>query len=142
MDVARTGQKLVTGLHVRLYRWTGGKIGQKLGKVENVILTTTGRKSGQPRSTPLTVTVDGDRLILIASNGGAQKHPDWYVNLSVEPKVSVQRGKAHVAMLARTATAEERPALWERAVATYKGYAGYQTKTEREIPVVICEPIS
>jgi deazaflavin-dependent oxidoreductase (nitroreductase family) len=111
-----------------------------MGTVEAVLLTTTGRTSGAERTTPLTVVPDGDRLILIASNGGAPKHPDWYLNLSANPRVRIQRGATVRAMRARTAQPHERQALWDRAVAVYSGYAGYQRKTEREIPVVVCEP--
>jgi deazaflavin-dependent oxidoreductase (nitroreductase family) len=140
MDLKRQGQRGFTGLHARLYRLTGGRVGGHMGKAEAVLLTTTGRKSGALRTTPLTVVVDGERLILIASNGGAQKHPDWYLNLVDSPDVVVQRQDQTLHLRARTAGHEERDTLWRKAVAVYGGYAGYQRKTEREIPVVICEP--
>jgi deazaflavin-dependent oxidoreductase (nitroreductase family) len=140
MDLVRTGQRAVTSLHSHVFRLTKGKVGGHFGKAENVLLTTTGRKSGAARTTPLTVTVDGDRLILVASNGGAPKHPDWYLNLTADPDVTVQRGGQLLRFRARTATADERPALWSNVVATYKGYDGYQKKTDREIPLVVCEP--
>jgi deazaflavin-dependent oxidoreductase (nitroreductase family) len=136
----RTGQKAFTSLHAHMYRLTNGKIGGRFGKAENVLLTTTGRKSGKARTTPLMVTVDGDRLILVASNGGAPKHPDWYLNLTADPDVIVQRGGQQLHLRARTATADERPALWSKIVGTYQGYEEYQKKTDREIPLVICEP--
>lgn len=135
-------QRTVTGLHARVYRWTGGRIGRRIGRVEQVLLTTTGRRSGQPRTTPLTVIADAGRLVLIASNGGAARHPDWYLNLSVDPRVRIQRGPEQLDLIARTATPDERAELWPRAVALYGGYAAYQRRTEREIPVVICEPTS
>lgn len=115
-------------------------IGGRFGTVENVLLITTGRKSGQRRTTPLTVTVDGDRLVLVASNGGARRHPDWYLNLSADPEVEVQRGRRTRPFRARTATGEERARLWRSVVRTYPGYDGYQRRTKREIPLVICEP--
>jgi deazaflavin-dependent oxidoreductase (nitroreductase family) len=136
----RAGQKAFTQLHVLVFRGTRGLIGGRMFLVENVLLTTTGRKSGKQRVTPLTATLDGDRVVLVASNGGAPKHPDWYLNLQADPHVTVQRGGSALAMLARTASAEERAELWPRVVATFKGYDGYQKRTEREIPLVICEP--
>lgn len=136
----REGQKLVTRLHAGVYRRTGGRIGGRIGRVEHVLLTTTGRRSGRPRTTPLAVTPDGTRLLLIASNGGARRHPDWYLNLSADPEVTVQRGAARLTMRARTAGPAERVALWAKAVSVYGGYAGYQERASREIPVVICEP--
>jgi deazaflavin-dependent oxidoreductase (nitroreductase family) len=140
MDLRRQGQRGVTGLHARLYRLTGGRIGGHLGKAEAVLLTTTGRRSGALRTTPLTVVVDGPRLILIASNGGAQKHPDWYLNLLANPDVVVQRQGEILHLLARTAGPDERDTLWRKAVDIYGGYAEYQRRTERQIPVVVCEP--
>ncbi len=140
MDVRRLAQRTVTGLHARVYRLTGGRVGGSMGSAEAVLLTTTGRRSGAARTTPLTVVPDGDRFILIASNGGSPTHPDWYLNLTADPRVRIQRGATVQTMRARTAQPQERQALWDRAVAVYSGYAGYQRKTEREIPVVICEP--
>lgn len=134
------GQKAFTRTHVWVYRTTGGRLGGRFGRAENVLLTTTGRTSGAERTTPLTATIDGDRVVLVASNGGAPRHPDWYLNLCADPAVRVQRGGTTTAMTARTATDEERAELWPRVVATYKGYEGYQRKTSREIPLVICEP--
>jgi deazaflavin-dependent oxidoreductase (nitroreductase family) len=142
VDLRRQAQRAVTGLHARVYRLTGGRLGRSMGAAEAVLLTTTGRKSGAARTTPLTVVPDGDRLVLIASNGGAQKHPDWYLNLLSDPSVTIQRGGTVTAMRARTAGPEERATLWAKAVSIYGGYAQYQTKTEREIPVVICEPVT
>ena len=140
MDIARLGQKAFTRTHAAVYELTHGVIGHRIGRTEAVLLTTTGRSTGQRRVTPLTATPDGDRLLLIASNGGAQRDPDWYRNLLADPEVTVQRGKDKLEMIARTAGPDERPALWAKAVATYRGYDGYQRKTDREIPVVICEP--
>jgi deazaflavin-dependent oxidoreductase (nitroreductase family) len=140
MNLMRQAQRTFTGLHSRIYRLSGGRIGGKMGSAEAVLLTTTGRRSGAPRVTPLTVVPDGDRLILIASNGGAQKHPDWYFNLTADPDVVVQRQNEVLQMRARTAGPDERAVLWPKAVAIYGGYTGYQHRTDREIPVVICEP--
>ena len=133
-------QRVVTGAHVAVYRLTDGRIGHRLAATEAVLLTTTGRRSGAARVTPLTATPDGERLLLVASNGGARRHPDWYLNLVDHPEVGIQRGALRLAMRARTAEAGERAELWPLVLATYKGYAGYQRRTEREIPLVVCEP--
>jgi deazaflavin-dependent oxidoreductase (nitroreductase family) len=142
VDVKREFQRLFTKAHAGIYKLTKGKVGGKFGKSENVVLTTKGRKSGKPRTTPLVVTPDGDRLLLVASNGGNDRAPDWYLNLVANPDVTILRGTTETKMHARTASAEERPDLWQKVVANYKGYDGYQTKTSREIPVVVCEPVS
>ncbi len=140
MGIMRQAQRAVTGLHARVYRLTGGRVGWHLGRVESVLLTTTGRRSGRSRTTPLTTLVEGERLYLVASNGGAQRHPDWYLNLCADPRVVVQRGATRTEMTARTASEPEREQLWPRMVQVYRGYAGYQKRTERTIPVVVCEP--
>ena len=140
--VMTLGQRFFTGLHARVYRLSGGRIGSHLGSVENVLLTTTGRRTGRTRTTPLGVLPDGDRLVLVASNGGAPRHPDWYLNLSANPEVTVRRGSTVLRMRARTATPQERDILWPRVVARYAGYARYQRHATREIPLVICEPAS
>lgn len=137
---ATAARRIVTQAHARLYKVSGGRIGRRFGHVEHVLLTTTGRKSGTRRTTPLSVLVDGDRLVLIASNGGAVRHPDWYLNLIDDSQVRIQRGGDEMSMSARTATPVERAVLWPRAVALYSGYARYQERTQREIPMVICEP--
>ena len=137
----RAGQRFFTGLHARVYRLSGGRIGSHMGPVENVLLTTTGRRTGRSRTTPLGVLADGDRLVLVASNGGAPRHPDWYLNLTAHPEVTVQRGAHVLRMRARTATPQERDVLWPRVVGRYAGYARYQRNATREIPLVICEPV-
>ena len=138
--VAHRIVRFVIGLHTSIFRRTGGRIGAHFGHLEQVLLTTTGRVSGEPRTTPLAVTVVGDRLVLIASDGGAARDPAWYRNLVAEPDVVVQRGAAARPMRARTAAGAERDELWRAAVANNRGYAGYQEKTAREIPVVVVEP--
>ncbi|MCO5318407.1 MAG: nitroreductase family deazaflavin-dependent oxidoreductase [Microthrixaceae bacterium] len=120
---------------------TGGRWPRRLLGMEPVELHTTGRRSGQKRSTMLTAPViDGDRVVLVASKGGHSDHPDWYRNLTADPRVEITRDGDTTPMVARTATPEERAELWPRIVASYKGYEGYQRNTDREIPVVICEP--
>jgi deazaflavin-dependent oxidoreductase (nitroreductase family) len=142
MDINRLVVKLVTRAHSAVYRASSGRIGGTLGGAENVLLTTTGRKSGQARTTPLVAVPDGERIVLVASFGGAPKHPDWYFNLSTNPDVMIQRGGERIPMRARTAGEIERAQLWPKVIAAFKGYDNYQKKTDREIPVVICEPVA
>ena len=105
------------------------------------MLTTIGRKSGKPRTTMLTSPVqEGDSLVLVASYGGDDRHPKWFLNLRDNPDVEVTGFGRTQPMHARIASPEEKERLWPRVTAAYKGYAGYQTKTERDIPLVILEP--
>lgn len=99
-----------------------------------------GAKSGEPRETPLTYLRDGDRVVLIASYGGYAKNPAWYHNLKAHPDIEVERDGRREAMTARQADATERAALWPRIVDMNPGYAEYQERTTREIPVMVCEP--
>jgi deazaflavin-dependent oxidoreductase (nitroreductase family) len=107
-----------------------------------VELTTTGRKSGQARTVMLTSPVQvGDALVVVASRGGDDRHPAWFLNLQNDPHVQVcVQGGPTRPMLARMATTQERDELWPRVVAAYKNYADYQTKTSRTIPLVLLEP--
>jgi deazaflavin-dependent oxidoreductase (nitroreductase family) len=105
-----------------------------------LLLTTTGRRSGKARTTPLTFFRDGGDLVVIASNGGADRAPDWSVNLQKDPRAVVQIGTDKLSVEARTATSEERERLWVGITATYPGYAAYQRKTTRRIPVLILTP--
>jgi F420H(2)-dependent quinone reductase len=132
--------KAGTSLHNQLYRWTGGKIGGKAGALPMLLLTTTGRRSGQPRTTPLGYLPDGDRMVLVASFGGDDRHPQWYLNLQAHPDATVQVGPETKRVRATTATPDEKAVLWPRVVALYSGYAGYQEKTSRDIPLVILSP--
>ena len=129
--------KAVTAVHTQLYRRTGGKVGGKLGAATMGLLTTTGRKSGQPRTTPLNCTPDGDRYLLVASYGGDDRDPQWFRNLQSNPEATLQIGAETFGVRATVATAEEKAALWPKVVAGYKGYDGYQRKTDRDIPVVV-----
>jgi deazaflavin-dependent oxidoreductase (nitroreductase family) len=123
-----------------IYRRTDGKLGGVFQKSAVVLLTTTGRKTGQPRVSPLLYLRDGDRVILVASQGGREKNPLWYLNLKTDPKVSVQIKDEVLQLRARDATAEEREHYWPKLVAMYPSFDDYQSWTERVIPVVICEP--
>jgi len=133
--------KVINTIHRGLVNATNGKVGGKIAGMPAVILTTTGRKSGEKRQSMLTAPIiDGDTVVLIASYGGGPKHPQWYLNLQADPNVQVTRDGKTINMIARTASPTERAELWPRVTAAYKGYAGYQEKTDREIPVVIFDP--
>ena len=139
--------KVMSRLHTAAYKISGGRIGKnwRIGSavrkaVPICLVTTTGKKSGQPRTVPLCFMADGDNVVLVASQGGTATNPQWYRNLQADPSVTVSVGRTTRAMRARTATPGERDQLWPRLVEAYADYANYQTWTEREIPVVICEP--
>jgi len=102
-----------------------------------LLLTTTGRKTGKQRTTPLLYVEDDGRYVVIGSVGGAPKHPAWYLNLGGNPAATIQLGRRKLQVTAKTAEPEERARLWARATRMYSGYDGYQAKTGREIPVVI-----
>lgn len=123
--------------HRILFRSTNGVVGKRLVDNDMLLLTTSGRSSGKPHTVPLLFLRDGERLAVIASYGGRDYYPDWYLNLSADPVVEVRLpGARRVAMRARTAGPEERSEWWPRVVEAYDGYAVYQAKTDREIPVV------
>jgi len=112
-------------------------VGGKAGKTTMGLLTSTGRKSGQPRTTPLNIVADGDRWLLVASYGGDDRDPQWFKNLQSNPQATIQFGGETIAARAAVASDEEKKALWPKVVDSYKGYEGYQRKTSRDIPVVI-----
>jgi deazaflavin-dependent oxidoreductase (nitroreductase family) len=125
--------------HVRRYVDTDGKEGHDWQGTTVLILTTTGRKTGQQRSTPLIYREhDGDYLV-VASKGGADEPPAWYLNLQANPEVVVQVRGDRFSATARTAAPDEKPALWQKMTATWPGYDEYQHKTQRVIPVVVLE---
>jgi deazaflavin-dependent oxidoreductase (nitroreductase family) len=133
--------KVGTTIHRAIFNVSGGRIFSKTSGMPFIELLTTGRRSGKERATMLSVPiVGGDRLVLVASFGGADRHPAWYLNLQANPEVRVTMAGTTRAMIARTATEEERVELWPRITSVYKGYARYQNRTERQIPVVILEP--
>ena len=134
--------KAMNTIHRALLAISFGRLGWRAGGMPVLELTTTGRKSGQPRTVMLTSPVqEGDAIVIVASRGGDDQHPAWFLNLRDHPDVEVAfAGKPKRSMHARVATPEERAALWPRVTAGYKGYANYQTKTDREIPLVLLEP--
>ena len=139
--------KWMSKINVVLYRRTGGRLGSKwrVGSafprgLPVCLLTTTGRKSGEPRISPLLFLEDGDRIILVASQGGLPKHPMWYLNLRANPEVTVQVKSRVRPMSAHVADPEERARLWPRLVDMYPDFDNYQAWTDRTIPVVVCNP--
>ena len=135
------GFKIANVVHRNLFEATKGRLGGTVAGMPALILETTGRKSGQRRSSMLTAPIqeDGD-IVLVASKGGDDRHPAWYLNLKADPEVTITMGGRTFDAVAREATSDERAALWPRIVQSYKGYAGYEQRTDREIPVVICTP--
>jgi F420H(2)-dependent quinone reductase len=147
--IVRPIMRWMTRANVWLYRATGGAIGGKwrIGAafsrpVPISLLTTIGRKSGHPRTVAVLSLIDGDRVILVASQGGLPTDPLWYTNLKANPGVELQVKRSRGRYLARTASPEERAALWPRLVDLYADFAKYQSWTDREIPVVICDPVA
>jgi|SRR5581483_8430531 len=131
---------LVGSLHSALYRASGGRIGRAMKQAPVLLLTTKGRKTGKMRTTPLLYGRDGDRLIVVASVGGADRNPAWFHNLKGH-KAEVQIGSEKLRVKARVAEGEERQRLWAQMVALWPAYAEYQQRTERRIPVVVLEPV-
>lgn len=133
-------QRFIMNIHVGLYRGTNGSIGGRLGGRPMLLLLTIGRKSGQERTTPIMYTRDGDDYILIASNGGAPRDPQWYRNIEENAQAKIQVGSKIIAVTAKTANPAERSRLWAGVTGQYTNFADYQTRTTREIPVVILTP--
>jgi F420H(2)-dependent quinone reductase len=132
--------RAMSALNTWLYRLSGGKIAGSMKGAPILLLTTTGRKTGKTRVTPLLYLRDGENLVVVASKGGAPKHPVWFLNLEANPDVQAEVGRTRERRRARRATLEERERLWPKVVEMYGSYADYQTKTAREIPLVILEP--
>ncbi|MDP6284896.1 MAG: nitroreductase family deazaflavin-dependent oxidoreductase [Acidimicrobiales bacterium] len=128
--------------HVERYLATDGADGYEFHGATCVILTTKGRRTGAIRRSPIVRVCEGDRYLAVASMGGAPKNPMWYLNLLEDPEVTIQdKGEVHF-LTARTATPAEKEELWPLAVAEWSDYENYQNRTERDIPLIICEPRS
>jgi deazaflavin-dependent oxidoreductase (nitroreductase family) len=135
------GFKAMNHGHRTIVELSGGRVLGSAFGMPVVELHTVGRVSGKSRSTMLTAPViDDDRLVLVASKGGNDRDPDWYRNLVAQPEIELTMGGRRRAMRARPASAQEKAELWPRVVAAYRGYGGYQHRTQRDIPLVICEP--
>lgn len=132
-----SGAKFFSKLHNFVFRRTSGKVGSRFRKAPTMLLTTTGRKSGKQHTVPVLYLVDGDALVVVGSYGGDDRTPAWFLNLLANPDVVVERGAEKVPMTATLASPEEKARLWPPLVAMYKGYATYQKRTTRDIPVAI-----
>ncbi len=133
--------KWMSRVNTLAYKVSGGKVGGKfLQGAPVALLTTIGRKSGEPRVSPLLFLRDSDRVVLVASQGGRTNNPMWYLNLKANPKVTVQIKKEVLALTARDASEAERAQYWPELVAMYSSFEDYQNWTDRVIPIVICDP--
>ena len=128
-------------LMVFLYKSTGGRIGGKIQRLPVLLLTTSGRKSGKPRTVPLGYLRDGSTYVVIASNGGLPRHPAWFFNLQSHPEAIIQVKNTEIKVRAETANQEKKRGLWAHLLEVTPGYANYQKRTSREIPMVILHPV-
>jgi deazaflavin-dependent oxidoreductase (nitroreductase family) len=134
--------RILGSVHTRVYRLTGGRVGGRIARMPVLLLTTTGRKSGRPRTQPLTYTRAGEGYAVIASKGGAAQHPLWYLNLRANPLAEVTVGRERRHVRARDAEGAERERLWRLLADRYPGYDRYAEKASRRIPVIVLEPTS
>ncbi len=133
--------KSMNAVHKSVLKLSGGRLLNSFGTMPVVELHTIGRTSGKPRTTMLTAPIHDDgNYVLIASKGGDDRDPDWYRNLVANPDIELTVDGKTLLMTARVASSAEKSEMWPRIVEAYKGYAGYQKKTDRNIPVVVCEP--
>ena len=128
--------KILSYVHTSLFRFTGGAVGSRLVNNDMLLLTTTGRSSGKGHTVPLLYLRDEADVIVIASYGGRPYDPDWYRNLLADPKATIQIGNSRTAVTAEMVVADERQTWWPRIVEAYRDYAAYQSRTDREIPVI------
>jgi deazaflavin-dependent oxidoreductase (nitroreductase family) len=131
---------LVGDDHIRRYRETDGEVGYMWNGAPTLLLDVTGRRTGEVRTSALIFARDGDDYLIVASMGGAPKHPAWYLNLQADPAALIQVKGERIRVTARTATAEEKPRLWQRVTDVWPNYDVYQTRTDREIPIVVLTP--
>ena len=132
--------KVLSKVHILLYRGSGGRIGNRMAGMPILLLTTIGRRSGKRRTVPLGYLRDGPDYVLIGSNGGQDEHPAWILNLRTNHQATVQIGRTRVPVVAEDADSERRSRLWAELVGQAPIYEGYRKRTAREIPVVILEP--
>ena len=128
---------LLTRAHVALYRISGGRLGGKFAGAPVLLLDHVGRKSGRRRTTPLLYMADGEDLVIVGSRGGSDASPAWWLNLQASPATTVQLGSERRSVVARRAATDERARLWPGLTAMYPDYEVYQSRTSREIPVIL-----
>jgi deazaflavin-dependent oxidoreductase (nitroreductase family) len=136
------GLRIAGKLNVPVYRLSGGRIGGKVGKAPVLLLTTTGRKSGQKRTAPVVYLRDGERMVVINTNAGNAKVPAWSLNLAADPKAEVEVGRKKIPVVARVAEGEERADLWRKHNVQYSGFDDYDKVLDREPKVIVLDPVS
>jgi F420H(2)-dependent quinone reductase len=139
-SIVRLATRYLGAVHRFLYSASGGRIGSRIWGLEILLLTTTGRTSGRSRTVPLCSLRDGENFVVIASYGGLNRSPSWWLNLQSEPRATVRLGRVTHDVVAREAEAAERERLWAQVTARAPGYLDYQRRTRRRIPVVLLEP--
>lgn len=139
-SLGATGLRWAGKLNTPLYRLSGGRIGGKVGRAPVLLLTTTGRKSGQARTAPVVYLADGENVVVINTNAGNAKVPAWSLNLKANPEAEVELGREKRKVRARIAEGEERADLWRKHNVQYAGFDDYQTKLDRTASVIVLEP--
>ena len=139
--IVRLTTRYLGGLHRILYSASGGRIGSHIWGLEIVLLTTTGRESGRARTVPLCSFRDGANLVVVASYGGLDRSPSWWLNLQHDPRATVQVGRVTHRVVAHEAKLAVRERLWAELTARAPGYLDYQRRTDRRIPIVLLEPV-
>lgn len=135
------GIKWMSRAQTWLFKKTNGRFGDKFLRGSEVgILTTTGRKTGEPRDVPLLFLQEEQRIVLVASQGGRDTHPMWYLNIKADASVTFQTKRETLSLVAREATDDERDHYWPKLDAMYPDYANYRSYTTRKIPIIICDP--
>jgi deazaflavin-dependent oxidoreductase (nitroreductase family) len=139
-SMGAAGLRWTGRLNVPLYRLSGGRVGGRVGRAPVLLLTTTGRRSGQKRTAPVVYLADGERMIVIGSNAGHARVPAWSLNLKADHDAEVEVGRRRIRVRARVAEGKEREELWRRANELYAGFDDYEARTDREIAVFVLEP--
>lgn len=140
MSVGETGLRLAGRLNIPVYRATKGRLMNKYGKAPILLITTTGRKSGQRRTAPVCYLADGERLIVIGSNAGNEKAPAWALNLQADPNAEVEVAGRRRKVTARVAQGDERAELWRKMIGQYSGFDAYEARTHRDIALFVLDP--
>jgi deazaflavin-dependent oxidoreductase (nitroreductase family) len=139
-DYSQPDLTLLGDDHVRAYQESGGEVGYLWNGVPTLLLSATGRRTGRKLTSPLIFVRDGDDYLIVASMGGAPRHPSWYLNLQANPQAEIQVKDQTLAVVARTASASEKPRLWKLVTEVWPNYDVYQSRTNRDIPVVVLSP--